>query len=120
MQRAVGAQLAGQDARGVCPATTRRRLTEYEFRVISPADSGDIMRLTDGGASEARSAFFKTPVNVQSFVNDFSFVLTNANADGFTFTIQGTAPTALGAGGGDLGYGTNSSGSIPGIGTASR
>ena len=84
------------------------------------AISGTRLRLTDGGTSEARSAFFNTPVNVQSFVNDFSFLLTNASADGFTFTIQGIAPTALGAAGGGLGYGTNSSGSIPGIGTASR
>src|SRR5882724_3700186 len=82
------------------------------------AISGTRLRLTDGKASEARSAFFSTPVNVQSFVNDFSFVLTTANADGFTFTIQGTVPTALGAGGGGLGYGTNSSGSIQGIGSS--
>ena len=71
------------------------------------------LRLTDGGASEASSAFFNTPVNVQAFTNDFSFLLTSATADGFTFTIQGNGPTALGAPGGSLGYGLNST--LPGI-----
>ena len=80
--------------------------------------SGARLRLTDGGAGEARSAFFTTPVNVQSFTNDFSFQLTNPNADGFTFTIQGNTASAVGAGGGGLGYGTNSSGTIPGIGNS--
>jgi hypothetical protein len=62
------------------------------------------LRLTDGGANEAGSAFWTTPVNIQSFTNSFSFQLTNANADGFTFTIQNAGVTALGPGGGGLGY----------------
>jgi hypothetical protein len=71
----------------------------------SAAISNTRLRLTDGGANEDRSAFFNAPVNIQSFINDFSFQLTNANADGFTFAIQGNGPTALGGGGGSLGYG---------------
>jgi hypothetical protein len=55
---------------------------------------------------------------VQSFTNDFSFQLTNANADGFTFTIQGNSPTALGGRWESWGYGTNSNGTIPGIGSS--
>src|SRR5579863_1632866 len=78
--------------------------------------SGTRLLLTDGGGGEARSAFFNTEVNVQSFTNDFSFQLTNATADGFTFTIQGNSSTALGASGGALGYGSNSTNAIPGIG----
>jgi Chitobiase/beta-hexosaminidase C-terminal domain/Legume lectin domain/Immunoglobulin domain len=74
------------------------------------AISGTRLRLTDGGTGEARSAFFTSPVNVQSFTNDFNFQLTNANADGFTFTIQGNSSTALGASGGALGYGQSSTG----------
>jgi predicted RecA/RadA family phage recombinase len=66
--------------------------------------NGSRLRLTDGGSGEAGSAFFSTPVNVQSFTNTFSFQLTNATADGFTFTIQGAGPTALGTAGGNLGY----------------
>jgi hypothetical protein len=67
--------------------------------------NGTRLRLTDGGASEASSAFASTPVNVQSFATDFSFQLTNPNADGITFTVQGSAPTALGVSGEGLGYG---------------
>jgi hypothetical protein len=67
--------------------------------------SANRLRLTDGGGTETRSVFFTTPVNVQSFTNNFSFQLTNAVADGFTFTIQNNSPTAIGPGGGGLAYG---------------
>ena len=39
------------------------------------------------------------------FVTDFTFQLVDPNADGFTFVIQGGAPTALGGSGDALGYG---------------
>jgi hypothetical protein len=64
------------------------------------------LTLTNGGASEAGSVFYTTPVNIQTFTNDFSFQLSNAAADGFTFAIQSAGPTALGPDGGSLGYGT--------------
>ena len=41
---------------------------------------------------------------VSSFTTDFTFQLLNPNADGFTFTIQNAGTTALGSGGGGLGY----------------
>jgi hypothetical protein len=67
--------------------------------------SGTRLRLTDGGVREARSAFFTVPVNIQQFSSSFQFQLTNPNADGITFTIQGVGPTALGGGAdGSLGY----------------
>ena len=80
--------------------------------------NGTRLRLTDGKSNEARSAFFTTKVNVQAFTNDFSFQLTSATADGFTFTIQGDNSNALGAAGGALGYGPNSKNTIPGIGNS--
>ncbi len=67
--------------------------------------SGSALSLTDGGAAEAGSAFATAPVNVQAFHTAFSMQLTKASADGLTFTIQGVGPTALGTGGGGLGYG---------------
>jgi len=70
--------------------------------------NGSRLRLTDGGANEAGSAFFDTPVNVQSFITDFDFQLTNADADGFTFVLQGGSPTALGQTGQSLGFGGGS------------
>ncbi len=64
------------------------------------------LELTNGQQWEAGSAFDNTPINIASnFTSNFSFQLTNANADGFTFTIQGQGPQSLGRGEGDLGYG---------------
>jgi hypothetical protein len=66
--------------------------------------NGTALELTDGGANEARSAFYTIPVNVQQFVTDFNFQLTSANADGFTFAIEGANPTVAGGYGGGLGF----------------
>jgi hypothetical protein len=45
--------------------------------------------LTDGGGSEAGSVFYNNQVDVsKGFTTTFNFQLTNANADGFTFTVQ--------------------------------
>jgi hypothetical protein len=67
--------------------------------------TGTRLQLTDGGSAEAGSAFYATPVNIQRFTTDFLFQLTNPQGDGFTFTIQGSGPNALGSNGGGLGYG---------------
>jgi Legume lectin domain/Chitobiase/beta-hexosaminidase C-terminal domain/Fn3 associated len=74
------------------------------------------LQLTSGVANQAGSAFYNTPVNIQSFTTDFSFQLSNPAADGFTFTIQGNGPTALGPDGGGLGYGPDTVGGTAGIG----
>jgi len=65
------------------------------------------LQLTDGGAGEARAAWFATPLNVQKFTTDFNFQQTAATADGFTFVIQGSpkGTWALGGNGYALGYG---------------
>jgi len=65
---------------------------------------GSHLRLTDGGPSEAASAWYATQVNIQTFTQDFSFQLTNPESDGITFTIQNSGPAALGGAGGWLGY----------------
>ena len=67
--------------------------------------AGSRLQLTDTSAAfENSSAFWNQKVNVQTFTNDFTFQIMNPAADGITFTIQGTAPTALGGAGGGLGY----------------
>ena len=74
------------------------------------------LQLTTGGTNQTGSVFYNTPMNIQSFVNDFSFQLSNPQADGFTFTIQNVSPKALGISGGSLGYGadiTRGTGGIP-------
>ncbi len=72
------------------------------------------LELTDGGSYEAGSGFWTTPVNIQAFTTNFTFQLTNATADGFTFTIQDAGTTALGNYGGGLGYGINPNGGTTG------
>jgi hypothetical protein len=67
--------------------------------------NGTSAELTDTGTHEAGSVFSTNAVDITKFSNQFTFQLTNANADGFTFTIQGVGPTALGASGSGLGYG---------------
>jgi hypothetical protein len=72
--------------------------------------NGNRLRLTDTSTTfEAASAFYTTPVNVKQFTTEFQFQLTAAQADGFTFTIQGEGPNAIGSTGGGLGYGTDPS-----------
>jgi alpha-mannosidase len=71
------------------------------------------LRLTDGGDQEAASAFTSNLVNVASFTNDFSFQLTDADADGFTFAIQADSPRVVGPPGGGLGYGPDAPGGQP-------
>jgi hypothetical protein len=63
------------------------------------------LQLTSGGCSEAGSAFANQRLRISRFSSEFTFQLLNAQADGFTFTIQGVSPCALGASGGGLGYG---------------
>ena len=65
---------------------------------------GTKLQLTNGGLYEDSSAWYATPVSVKTFTTDISFQVTNANADGFTFTVQGSSPHALGSGGAGLGF----------------
>ena len=72
----------------------------------SAALNGSKLELTNGGTLQASSAFSTSAIDITKFVTQFTFQTTagNSTADGFTFTIQGVAPTALGSRGGALGY----------------
>ncbi len=76
----------------------------------SARQNGTKLELTDGVNWEAGSVFYNTPVSLASFRTAFDFQLTNPDADGMTFTIQGVGPTALGSAGGGLGYGPDPGG----------
>jgi fibronectin type 3 domain-containing protein len=75
----------------------------------SAAINGTKAELTSGATNQAGSVFSTSPVDVTKFSSQFTFQLSAGatTADGFTFTIQGNGPTALGATGGGLGYGTD-------------
>lgn len=69
--------------------------------------NGTRLRLTSGAPSQAGTAWYGTQVNIQQFNSNFSFQITGGTtqtADGFTFTIQGLGPAALGGAGASLGY----------------
>jgi len=70
----------------------------------SAAINGTRMRLTDGGTNETASVFAKGIQNIQRFDTQFTFQLTNPNAEGFTFCIQSLSASSLGQNGGSLGY----------------
>ena len=80
--------------------------TGLQLNSVAKVNSSHFLELTDGGTKEASSAFWTTPINIQAFTTNFTFQLTSAVADGFTFTIQNGSPTAVGGGGGGLGYQT--------------
>jgi Legume lectin domain len=73
------------------------------------------LRLTNGGNNEAGSAFSNTPFSVKKFTTQFDFQLSNPNADGITFTLQGIGPLALGPAGGGLGFGPDNTAGTGGI-----
>ena len=75
----------------------------------SAAVSGGRLRLT-GGQNQAGSAFASAKVDVSRFATTFRFQMGTLNGDpwslgdGLTFTLQNAAASALGLGGGGLGY----------------
>lgn len=74
----------------------------------SPLQGGRL-RITEPVATQTRSAYYKTKLNITNFVTNFSFQISTGNtgtnwAEGFTFTLQNQGLTALGGNGGGLGY----------------
>jgi Legume lectin domain/Chitobiase/beta-hexosaminidase C-terminal domain len=75
------------------------------------------LQLTSGASNQAGSAFCTTQVDVRGFVTDFTFQLSDASADGITFTLQNSSAgaNALGLSGGGLGYASDTVGGAGGI-----
>ena len=72
----------------------------------STVASNDSRMHSHGGLNEAGSVFWNTPINIQAFTTSWIFQLSEAQANGYTFTIQ-NAPAGAAALGGDsagLGY----------------
>jgi hypothetical protein len=79
----------------------------------NPSIVNDLLTLTDATNGEACSAFYNTPQYIGSFIASYIYQVQPASsvADGVTFCMQdstnaayGLGPTAVGNGGGDLGY----------------
>jgi hypothetical protein len=68
--------------------------------------TGNVLELTDGDGSEARSAFYNFPLPVAAFNAQFVYQGVGL-ADGAAFVMQNSSsgPAALGNAGGALGYG---------------
>jgi fibronectin type 3 domain-containing protein len=107
--------VGGSPPSNVASATTGAQAPTVDFgngfanatglTVNDPASiSGNRLRLTSG-SFQAGAAFATNAADVTSFSTRFTFQLTSATADGFTFAIQGNGPTVHGIAGGDLGYG---------------
>ena len=91
--------------------------TGLQFNGSAALVSSQLQLTNTSAQHEAGSVFFNTPINISNFTTNFTFQLTSAVADGFTFTIQNSAAgaTAVGPSGGGLGYGPDAPGGTPGI-----
>jgi Legume lectin domain len=74
-----------------------------------PTFTTDTLTLTDGGLSEARSAFYNTAQSIGQFTAQFTYQPTQPGgeglADGATFTLQTQGLSAMGSQGSALGVG---------------
>ena len=68
------------------------------------ANNDTRLQLTNGGLNQAGSIFWTAPISIQAFTTTFEFQLSDAQGNGFTFTIQNVGPTALGGNSAGLGY----------------
>jgi hypothetical protein len=71
------------------------------------AISGNLLALTTGANNQARSAFGSSQLVINGFTTTFTYLMTGSQgntADGAAFVIQTQSATAVGGGGGSLGY----------------
>ena len=101
------AQIAGFTSEG--PGPTQFTLNENAEALAQgrPAIVGTELLLTSAHNSEATSAFYNTAQALSNFTASFTYSFlsgTAVPADGFAFVVQDNSPSALGGGGGALGY----------------
>jgi hypothetical protein len=69
--------------------------------------AGGFARLTQGAIDESGSVFSNTELSITNFTTTFTFRVhegSDPRGEGLTFILQANSPTALGQGGGGLGY----------------
>ncbi|MCO6453768.1 MAG: hypothetical protein J5I93_00495, partial [Pirellulaceae bacterium] len=79
--------------------------TVNDDNISSPPVADDMLTLTDNQGSQARSAWFNTPVTIGDFSLSFTYQASGDRAgDGVAFVFQNAGLNALGTVGGGLGY----------------
>lgn len=73
---------------------------------VNASLAGSALQLTPNAPTQIGTAWFPTAISVSKFTTDFTFKITNAIADGFTFAVQNSPQRygAIGGNGGALGY----------------
>src|SRR5690242_16924702 len=95
----------GNAMTGWTPNANAAAATAGVPNVSGPGDATDVLQLTTQANSEATSYWNNTPQNITNWVANFTYTdVATGGADGFSFTLQNQGPTALGGGGGALGY----------------
>jgi len=72
-----------------------------------PSITSNVLNITTAAGSEASSAWFNTAQQLSNFTASFTYDFLNGGAppaDGFAFVLQNSGLSALGGGGGALGY----------------
>lgn len=77
--------------------------TGLQFNGKAVASNNQLL-LVNGAKVTAGSVFWNQTVSVQSFSTTFTFQLSKATADGFTFTIQNDGAKSIGSNSAGLGY----------------
>jgi Bacterial lectin/Immunoglobulin I-set domain len=79
--------------------------TGWQTNGSVPNITTNVFTLTDGNGGEASSGFYKTAQYVGgAWTASYTYNSHGGGADGTAFVIQNVGPTALGGGGGELGY----------------
>jgi fibronectin-binding autotransporter adhesin len=89
-------------------STAINGFSAFTFNGGATADpTNSTVSLTENLGNQTRSVFSNTPLTIaDGFTASFTYTAGgNRAADGITFTVQNNSPSALGTGGGGLGYG---------------
>ena len=77
---------------------------------LYPTISGGVVQLENNSSSSWGALYYPTKLPVTNFDTSFDFEDVNALADGLVFVIQNAGSTALGGGGGAIGFGPGGTG----------
>ncbi|MGV3531811.1 MAG: lectin-like domain-containing protein [Chthoniobacteraceae bacterium] len=103
----ISALTARADISGIDPANFTLNANPEATTAGVPNITGGVLNLTSATNGQATSAYFNTAQAVDNFTASFTYDFLNGSgnpADGFTFILQNAGLTAIGGGGGAVGY----------------